>query len=180
MPNLVQAEFFHVGGDGSSLDSVLDECESRLEEGLEMALRSLEPRNRIKTVVRFFDYAGDITAMAQQAQKLDEYREKNLDELLAGSGLRRWWLNTRSRRLAGASINLDKKAKLRAVVRLQEAIERSKEVAVEKIDHRFRLLHADEAHEVVEAAAASKRVWLFVFKPNHILADSTETVARLM
>jgi len=180
MPNLVQAEFFHVGRNGSSLDEVLDECYHRIGEGLELALKGVEPRFGIKTVVRFFDYAGDLTAIAQEAEKLEARSRENHADLMSASGLQRWWLGSQSRRIAGAAINLDKKAHRLAAVRLLEAIRGSKEVAIEMFDHRFRPLRADEAHEVAEAIATSTRIWLFIFKPNAILSDSNEPVAHLM
>ncbi|HUO56461.1 MAG TPA: hypothetical protein VMU27_03445 [Candidatus Paceibacterota bacterium] len=179
--NIVQAEFFHVGGgDTPSLEALFDQCRERVKEGLELELRGVESRSRIKTVVRFFDESGKLTKLAFKAERLHKKDNQVLQAFLKAKGLRRWWLNHQSRRLAGQTLALKEEARLLAAEHLRLAIRKSRDVAVEHSDHSFRLARKDETHELVESAYRSTGVWLFVFRPNHLLSDTNASVACAM
>jgi hypothetical protein len=179
--NIVQAEFFHVGGgDTPSLEALFDECRERVKEGLELVLQGVESRPRIKTVVRFFDESGKLTRHALKAERLHKKDRQTLQAFIHAKGLRRWWLNRQSRRLAGQSLALKKEARLLAAEQLRFAIRKSREVAIERSDHSFRHARKDEVHELAESAQNSTGVWLFVFRPNHLLSDTNTSVACAM
>ncbi len=176
MPNIVQAEFFHVGGKNTSLGGLFKECGERVAEDLPLILQGVEPRSQIKTVVRFFDRDGSITAFARRF----EQTEQRFDALLSASGWRRRWLNFRSRRWAGNILALKEQAANLAAQELEASIQASDQVAVECLDNSFRPARKDELHELCEAARRATGVWLFVFEPNDLLADKNESVARVM
>lgn len=179
--NIVQAEFFHVGGtETPTFEALLEECRERVKEGLELVLRGHEGRPHIKTVVRFFDETGELTRLALKADQLKRRDKKILDGLVSSTGLRRWFLNLKSRRLAGQTLALQETARLLAAHRLRDAIKASRTVAVEKFDHSFRLVRKDELHELAESATNSRNVWLFVFRPNNLLSDTNTPVASVM
>lgn len=78
--NMVQAEFFHVGGENAgSLDALFEECGERVADGLELVLQGREARSGIKTVVRFFDVGSALTALALQAEALKK-RDREVKE----------------------------------------------------------------------------------------------------
>ncbi|MGH2506305.1 MAG: hypothetical protein ACREGH_01530 [Minisyncoccia bacterium] len=179
--NIVQAEFFHVGrGSTPSLEALLDECRERVKENLELVLQGVESRSGIKTVVRFFDESGKLTKLALKSEQLNKKDRQVLHDFINAKGLWRWWLNRQNRRLAGQSLVLKEKARLLGVEELRLAIRKSREVAVERPDHSFRLARKDESHELIESAQNSKGVWLFVFRPNNLLSDTNVSVVCAM
>lgn len=179
--NIVQAEFFHVGGkDTPSLKALFAECGERVADSLELTLQGYEAHSCIKTVVRFFDETGNLTKIAIKAERIKKRNKKLLDDFTGATGLQRWLLDIKSRWLAGKIIALSEEARMLASGYLCEAIRTSHEVAVECDDHSFRSIKGNEAHEIVESASNSRRVWLFVFRPNNLLADTNTLVACLM
>lgn len=179
--NIVQAEFFHVGGDQTpSLEALFAECGERLSDGLELVLQGHEPYSRIKTVVRFFDESGVLTNLALKAERLKKQDKELLDNFVRASGLRRWFLDRRSRRLAAQTLTLREDARVLAADQLCKTLQARREIAVERSDHSFRIAKKDETHELAESAHRSKGVWLFVFQPNNLLADTNTSVASLM
>lgn len=179
--NIVQVEFFHVGGDTApSIEALLEECYERTSEGLELILSGHEERSQIKTVVRFFDDTGEFTTIALRAKTLMKRDGELFDEIINSNGLRYWWLSIQFRRLARQQNELRERVKALAVIRLRKAIKNSRDVAVQRFDHRFRLIRGNEKHELIESAAKSKSVWLFVFQPNDLLADTNVSVAYAM
>lgn len=179
--NIAQVEFFHVGGkDTRSLDALLEELEERVADAFELVLRGGEARSGIKTVVRFFDIGGTLTALALQAEALRRRNREVMGAFLGATGFRRWWFDKRGRRLARKSLALKDKVKTLAAEQLREAIKASRDVAVERLDHSFRPLRKEEAHELVVAAEKARGAWLFVFKPNDLFAYKNAAVAYAM
>lgn len=179
--NIVQAEFFHVGGkDTPSLDALLEDCGRRAADGFELALHRGEARSGIKTVVRFIDSDDTLTNIALRAEALERRDREIMKSFQSTSGLRRWWLNTQSRRLARKIILLKDRARAQSVKLLRKAIRLSYHVALERPDRSFRLIRKDEAHELLEAATKARSVWIFVFRPNDLLADKNRMIACAM
>ena len=179
--NIAQVEFFHVGGkDTPSLDVLFDECGERIADGLELVLQGCEAKSGIKTVVRFFDESGSLTKIALKAARLSRQDRALMNNFANAGGLRRWWLDIQSRRLAGQSIALKEKLRMLAAEQLREAISASRDVAVECFDHSFRPMRREEAHELIVATEKAKSAWLFVFKPNDLLANKNTAVAHAM
>ncbi len=144
--NTVQAEFFHVGGeDTHSLDALFEECGERVADGLELVLQGGEARFGIKTVVRFFDVEGALSALALQAEALKKRDRKVMESFSRATGLRRWWLDKRGRRLARRSLALKDRVRILAAQRLREAVEASQGVAVERSDYSFRPMRRERS-----------------------------------
>lgn len=180
MPNIIQAEFFHVGGEGIfSLEALLAECCERSVDDLELALRGMKDRSSIKTVVRFSDVDGSVTAFAREFERISQLHEEAFSSFVEEDGfLRRAWLGFRSRRLVGKIIRLRKRGVRLAAQRLDAVARASGEIAVELLDHSFRPARDDEIHELCEAAHKAIHVWLFIFEPNNLFADENEQVAH--
>lgn len=179
--NIAQVEFFHVGGrHTTSLDALFDESGERIADGLEFVLQEGEAKSGIKTVVRFYDESGALTRIARKAAELSSKNRALLNDFVKAGSLRRWWLDLQSCRLAGQSIALKEQVKLLAAEQLRKAVIASRDVAVERSDHAFRPMRREEAHELIVAAEKAKGVWLFVFKPNDLLADKNTAVAHVM
>ena len=180
MKNLVQAEFFHVGGRDATPESFLYELSERVADGLELAMQGLEPSFGIKTVLRFEDITGELTALVLRAKILTKVHAKIWKEFETAGRLRRWYLGRRNRRLTAKIDILKEGCKLRALLHLYKARESGHAIAVERYDHTFRFARKEELHELLDAAASSSSVWLFVFEPNDLLADKNKIVASAM
>jgi hypothetical protein len=167
--NIVQAEFFLVNVRADSLDDMLADCAERKADDVP-----------IKCVVRFYDN-GTVTRFA----KLLAWMKKKKDE-----HVKLGWCYSKPPRtlfdyliwawvdIAGDWLN---ERKVSVVARqLKRATRARQTIAVESEGHRFREAHRDELHELTEAARAASDVWLFVFKPNHLLADKNEFVVHAM
>jgi hypothetical protein len=178
--NIVQAEFFHVGGGHSSLKDVIDDCKERIADGLDLVMQGGEARSDIKTVVRFYDVGGVLTRLAQQAEVLKKRNRICMDSFVNATGLRRWWLDRQSRRFAGKILRLKDDVRTHTAVQLREVVQASLDVAVERGDHSFRLMRREESHEITIAAERAKSVWLFVFQPNDLLSDKNVMIANAM
>lgn len=180
--NIVQAEFFHVGGeDVRSFNKLFNQMRERILDGLELTLAAgKEASSGIKTCVRFYDLDGTVTPRVQNTQRLEEAYTETL-EILGESkpgSFHRWWFGGRLRRLHTKK-ELAKAQATTCVVRaFFYALKMKGPVAVERNDHSFRPMHGNEAHELAEAAANSKGVWLFVFRPNDLLSDTNTSVAH--
>ncbi len=181
MSNIVQAEFFHVGGKNvRSLQKLLEECDERIAEGHELALEGIETNSRIKTVVRFFDSDGSMTAFAREFEEANRRKEAAFAGFMEAGNWKREWMNLRSRRLAGKILALKGQAAKRAAQALKAGARLPNQIAVERQDHSFRLARKDELHELCEAAQRATSVWLFIFEPNNLLAERNEPVANVM
>jgi len=181
-PNIVQAEFFHVGGSDMTLEEVLRECAKRAADGHELAaVLGRETQFGIKTVVRFFDVGGSITAFAQQfGQMNQQYINKQAALLEATSWWKLRWLDLYSHSLAGRILVLKERGVRLAVQKLNDAVRSQSKVALELSDHSYRFLRDNEVYELGEAAYNASGVWLFVFEPNNLLAEKNKLVAYVM
>lgn len=171
--NIIQAEFFHVGGGSQSLEDMMQECVERARDG-----------TPIKTVVRFFDPDETITPFALQFAKKEKERrvlEKTLLGARGGFSFERILANRRHKLHSKKIRSMKEEAKLLAVRQLKAVTITSSEIALEcRHDHSFRLIREDEVHELLEAADAAVDVWLFVFSPNPLLGDTQSLVVSVM
>lgn len=181
MLNIVQAEFFRVNYKGVSLDKHMEELGDRIADALEIDLPPDAPGVGIKTVLRFYDQNNLFTSAALEV----EWLRKRVDELVrklqqSSWHLRRLWLGYRIdqliRRRRGVEASLTKKAAEH--VRLTHT--QGQPIAVEVMDHSFRLVRPDEAHELSEIALRSKACWIFVFKPADLCFDNGTVIASVL
>lgn len=160
-PNIVQAEFFHEYGP------------------------------RLKTVVRFFDQHGRLTAHALQAEQL-QARERSLSFQLMRKGpadIPRWSLmrlmhnmtNKMHQKTVGEQIAHKEQALFLTITCLASAVQSGEVVALRSVEHNgFCLADRDEQVHAVKSACRGVGVWLFIFEPNDLCADSNEMVASMM
>ena len=180
MKNIIQMECFHVGGkDVRSLKQLFTQMKERVESGLALAARGIETPNGIKTVVRFYD-SGAITAKVLKYVRLEKKEEKRWQTFLSTSGIRREIAGYRYHRLA-VKTGRKRQSLFSLIVReFASQVSKREEVAVETFGHSFRLARKEELHELQEAARVAKGFWIFLFKPNNLLADRNEIVASVM
>lgn len=179
--NLVQAEFFHVGGEGSTLESVLQECAERINENFELALSEVETNSRIKTVVRFFDNSGTLTAHVREESRVRGLIKRLQDQLLLGNfWLANSWYNLKLSRLYEKRTELESKRMVLTYKLLQDVVKSGKPIAVEKNDHSFRPVRDDERYDLLVAANRGKDLWLFIFKTAGILTNEPTPVTHIM
>ncbi|TSC69557.1 MAG: hypothetical protein G01um101456_116 [Parcubacteria group bacterium Gr01-1014_56] len=166
--NIVQTEFFHVGGGRVTLDEVFEEIGTRLID-----------QSPIKTTVRFYDPDGSLTNLVSKLEQAEKHRralEKAFFE--AKSWWRRKLLDYRARRLVGKVMAMKRKVIRLAIKKLHTVVGHADQVALELHDHRFRHMQPNEAHELLESISNVSNMWIFVFKPNDLLADKHSAVAH--
>ena len=165
--NIVQAEFFHVGGKGVKTLEALDaEILGRVADGAP-----------IKTTVRFFDEGGFITDFVLNLASIEEHESSLVAAVSRTRGWKKSFLGRRHHRLVRRTLDLKARRARLAALQLRTAIETSRKVAVELPDRSFRPVAPDERHDLLEAAERATDAWIFVFKPNDLLADCHEDVA---
>ncbi len=164
--NIVQLEFFLYKARDTA--SVLWEALARAKDDM-----------RIKQVVRIVDAGGEITARAMEAvagkDAFEDYLQYECRESGRAWFLRRWRM-ARHRRMLGRKC-ARAKARLAetALDRLGHAALNGKDIAVEEDPCApLRFARHDELHELLETARRAHDAWVFVFEPNHILADSNK------
>jgi len=180
--NIIQAEFFHVGGDDVTLKEVLRECAERAADGHELsAVLGRETQFGIKTVVRFFDEDGSITEIVQQIEQTKQ-RRKDLFETFsrAPSPWQTRRLNSQLQKLAGEIDELKKEVRQLVMHKVNYVARTPGNAALELADHSFRLIRDDERHELCEAVCGAVDFWIFVFEPNELLADKNELITSVM
>jgi hypothetical protein len=178
-PNVVQAEFFHVGGDtNASLEDVMAECWSRAGDGLRDILAGADPKTigtGIKTCVRFYDADWSMTNFVKHAQEIDEHLAL-LPIISESRGFRRMLLRRKFKFLIHEITSIEPRKLALAIKELGESLKKIQPVAIERVDKEgnrlFRPLRKDENHELLEAVRSSKHVWLFLFKHNDLLAET--------
>lgn len=180
MPNLVQAEFFHVGGEKSDLYEVLQECNKRMRENLELALAGVEYTSNIKTVIRFFDENGSITTCALKISNLKKQKLEAYNQIAHAKGFRRWILGKKIESLIQKCSRLNRTSTKLVIKGLCSAVSNSKEIAIEKLDHTFRLAKRNEFHDILTRAQHAKGMWLFVSESEHLLSNTNKQVAAVM
>lgn len=182
-PNILQYEFFHVGGPGVSLKQVFAECAERACDSLELVMRGHESGTGIKTVIRIYDTDGKVTALANERKEL----ETQNDKLFLMS--RKWFIPPLIHsRLTGRKIGIifskldefRREIHLYAVDYLTRALHEPLSVAVKGDDYSFIEAQMDELHELAQSARVAKAFWLFVFEPNNLLAKENRGVVHVM
>ncbi len=92
-PNIVQAEFFHIGGkENQQLGELMAEAQEWIQTAVSAILEGVPPSivgARIKTVVRFFDEDGSLTRYVAEHTALEDA----YDRLLMGFPEKStsWW-----------------------------------------------------------------------------------------
>ncbi len=167
--NVVQLEFnlveFH------NMKHILNEAQSRASDG-----------KRIKLVVRVFDKDGVLTKHVRMMQTLRIrsgvfYRRLPRD-FHKWQFLKRWVFDWRRRRLAADTLDARTKVVVLAVDVLRRTIKHGGLVGIEESPGApLRFAWHNEVHELLETARCAKSVWVFVFKPNKLLADSNSLIA---
>ena len=182
-PNIVQAEFFHVGGEpGMSFNAFLGQVQERILDGfsdLRAGMNPADVRIGIKTCVRFYDYTGAVTREVAREQKAREYLDRTLKEPGEQMSLiRRYLLYRRVKRLLKEASPYTRLSHALCTKALAAALRKQNPVVIETWDHRFRPLKREEAHEVLEGIRRSKHSWIFCFEHNDLLADENKSVAH--
>ena len=170
MSNVVQAEYFHVGGEASSPLDVIRISAERA------ALDS-----RIKTTLRFTDPDGTIAGLATELTKLREDRE-TIGKRMSGGGsfFLTWMLRFDYSSISRTEALVYKKLRSVMMLKLGADLLTTTPVAIENPDRSFRLVRPDERHELLEAITAAKGdPWLFIFETDDLLASDAALVASL-
>lgn len=168
--NIVQVEFFHIGGTSATLDALWEEISDRVS--------TCSP---LKTVLRFEDIDGSLTAYAlestQQYRQLRAW-EKTILRMKPGWRLRfnDWRYRSSMRSYARHRDHLTTLCANAAV----SAFKCKRTVAVEYLDHRFRMTMHDEHHELIERIRKAEIAWVFVFKPNELCSNQHLGVVSVM
>ena len=186
-PNVVQAEFFHVGKNKrGSLEELMAECFSRVGDGLADLKAGADPRTvgtGIKTCVRFYDTDYSMTSLVARERKLTE-RLDLAERVSSARGLRKIFLRWRYKRLVQEIASTDQARLLLVRQALKADVQYKRPIALEVMDSRgkrcFRFLRKDEAHELLEAVTTSTHVWVFLFKPKDLLAEENEGIGHSM
>ncbi|MSR70822.1 hypothetical protein EXS62_02165 [Candidatus Kaiserbacteria bacterium] len=167
--NIVQAEFFHVDVRAASLNSMLSEVSERKADG-----------SPIKTTVRFYDTHGFVTDFVSRAGVLRRQRIETAAAFAQAGFVRRWFLDRKSRRLAGKILEAKRYAKDLAAERVDKVINTGGKIAVECPDRSFRWARGEELYELCLATGKATGVLLFLFQPNDLLADKDSPVGCFM
>lgn len=168
--NIVQVEFFHIGGTSATLDALLEE-----------ALDRIVTCSPLKTVLRFEDIDGSLTLHAlestQQYRQLRAW-EKTILRMKPGWSLRfnDWCYR---RRIRSYERHKDQLTTLCANAAIT-AFKCKRTVAVEYLDHRFRMAMPNEHHELIERIRKAESAWVFVFRPNELCSDQHLGVVSVM
>ena len=184
MGNIIQIEFFHVGGkDTNSLAELDFEMHERIMENLPLARSGFEVGSGIKTTARFFDSEdGMLTHLVQKIETLENVYTHTLD-LLGTSPpytFRRWFLGRRLRKIGRQKRRASEYVQRFSIKTFLAVLKAASPVAVESLDRSFRPMKNDERHDVIEKAITAKSLWLFIFEPNDLCADKNKSVAHLM
>lgn len=167
-PNIAQVEFMLFKGDCP--ESIWREVRARARDG-----------RRIKQVVRFPDMAGRLTHYTTTFELMRKREKYLLRNFLKFSAIGRWWANLESRWLARLLLRLDGWLPKVAAEELVRAIQSKQSIAIEDAPgDPFRLVQANELHEIIETAKAAKGAWSFIFRPMPILADSGSILAAAL
>jgi hypothetical protein len=182
--NLIQAEFFLAGKDSDSLEQLEVEVIARLLDGVP-----------IKTTVRFYDDCACITECIRPFEALREQEIDLIGRIQSKDKAPNLPRERRFRRFFGGVPPDAFDREYRGIAAQREAIKirarslvlarirslvRSREIAIERGDHSFRMVRGEELHELMERAERAHGLWLFAFQPNDLLADSNQLIASMM
>lgn len=178
--NILQYEFFHVGGrNASSLEEVMAECAERTVDSLPIAMAGDDTGPGIKTVVRIYDMDGQVTRWAQQVKELEAQREVHFNaprSNLITNWYARWQIGRLNRQM-------DRGRELMVryfTAYIGTSFKGEWNVARETWNHAFRPARREEYIELHQAAIMAKSLWLFIFEPNDLLADRNEGIVSVM
>ncbi len=175
--NILQYEFFHVGG--HSLGAILSERRARSAEHLPLALSGDDTGSGIKTVVRLYDVDGHVTRAVTRIVELEQKRDEYYVAPSKGyliDWYRKWQLNKIRREIKQTRSVLVGCF----VTYLERAFKDGWDIAREIGGFQFRLARRDEYPDLLQASKRSKGLWLFIFEPNDLLAVTNKSVVSLL
>ncbi len=171
-PAVVQAEFF-LTGQHTTLGALCAKIGERLADDA-----------RIKITVRYFDHNGSTTHLAQKVQRLQERLDKLMLTMQLTTQAVYWWqwmlLDVKVLWTILHLAATRKRTENLARASVEEAVLNSRDIAIEDTDCTFHRARRDEMHELIQTVRRATGVWVFVFKPNGLLADTNETLAYSM
>lgn len=172
---VIQVEYFAFDATGS-LDDLFAYAAARAEETLPDFLNGLiDTGPGLKICVRFHDKSGEVTELIERVKRSKTIEEGAFQNAREANN---WVLFIRYWRWRLAKNKAEKEAtKLR--FSLINAIV-NQTVAIERYDHSYRLVRADEKHELTSNIKRWQHFWIFVYAPNDLLADNNEVVLSLM
>lgn len=181
--NIVQVEFFHVGGSATeSLEDLFEEMGERVRENLPLALTGAEANPGIKTTLRFYEDGDRLTMAASEIERLKRHHDAILNQYQDSSvgKWRKWNLKNQLQKVNARWSALREDTGEAARSSCISAILSRRPVAIERADRSFRLARPEELHELQEMALQAKGVWFFIFEPNDLLASVNKRVTSLM
>ena len=170
MERVVQLEFFHVGGNTrGDLEALDAELAERIATG-----------SPIKTVVRLYDEGQCIVRFIKKWQVRHRYLRRMDKQYEEALGLRRICIGVRySRFLREYSDEEERKERLLfAQTFFADQIDEWEDMAIEIAEHFFRPVKDDEVYDLRVAASKAKGVWIYVFAPNDLCAETNKNVAQ--
>ncbi len=183
-PNIVQAEFFLVGGEEEDLAAVMRKARERVDEAVEEILRGNPPHifdARIKAGVRFFDERGVVSRVVKKIRAYRKHYEV-LQHRLTAKGkaslllkVQLWWVVERIRQLEGMGrFNI-------VLQELKHALHSKRAVALEEFDHTYRPIADNEVYELLDSVSRARSVvWVFVFAHNELCSNTQTGLAYAM
>lgn len=174
--NILQYEFFHVGGKGTFQEKfaeILRRYAETVSDAWNLAGSGVKPKNHLKTCIRIYDAGGVVTAWALEEKDLRRRRRDLLENK------RIWFWGFRMYRIERRIKWLRKQMRNFAVQNLRRAQLSHAPVGVETAGHRYVLAQRDELLELEREAQKAPDFWLFVFEPNGLLSDTHESVVSL-
>jgi hypothetical protein len=179
MNNIAQIEFFHVGGrEVKSIDDLFDQIADRYSDMLSDVAEGNTDRYNIKTVVRIYDETNVLTEHVHEIARLTEIRKAICEECSHVGAIRARWLSFKERRVRKKAGKVSSALFKQVMIQIRIAITGSREIGIERFDNTFRSMQPNEAHELIEASRKASGVWIFIFKPNALLADKNEPITH--
>ncbi len=181
MPNIVQAEFFLVGGkDVETIEALIEQCSERVVDGLVLIHKGEALDANIKKVVRFFDEDGSITAFVKAHKVTKEGLNATLEATANAKGLYRVWQWFWADRWSEKNYSQRLKMLPFVTQKCRDVVVTRGSIAVQRADRSFRFIRGDEVRELFETIGKATGVWLFIFEPNDLLAEKNTGVASFL
>ena len=167
--NIAQIELFLYKPE--NIESIFQEAARRAKDGA-----------RLKLVVRIADTDAEIYAQVVKAkairEKFKDYLMRYRHEADYASNVRRWWMARRRKKLVREKMDADAHLLDAALSGLERAVRCQDDIALEPHPQApLRLVRPDERYELLETARRAYGVWVWIFEPNEILADSNKLLA---
>ncbi len=166
-PNVVQAEFLHVGSLDQTIASMQAEYNDRLLWGAP-----------IKTSVRFFDEGGFVTSYIVGLDRKVGRRDRLLTHISQAEGFAKILMYLELEYLFQKTLREEKLVQRLITEQLLAVAETTREIALEEPDRTFRPIRDDEVYDLRSAAERAKGVLVFLFKPNDLFSDTNEVIAK--